>query len=404
MNEKEYLRELAKKYVEYANLPVMKQRTDMWYRHNDGDKNETPVIIEMASFQRDIVPELTCTDPLLKSFEYTMLCETSRHELIGDDRVIPNCLPVNMSINFKKFNIDIEREMASEFGYHTKEVILDLETDMQKLKSSVYSFDKDSHQKKLDIANEILGDIMPVVSENRSLDWTVMLSNTVVDLMGMENFFVAMLDTPELVHELFKFIRDDLEKYILWQQNEGLLISNIGNTYAGAGSYGFTNQLNKEEGNVTLKNMWGNFNSQESVGLSADMFAEFIFPYYKPLTDHFGKVYWGCCEPVDMVWDRCISTIPNLSKVSISAWCNEAFMGERLKNNDVIYSRKPSPNFVGVGEKFDEEGFRKHIKYTLDCTKDCNIEFIFRDIYSLCGEQGRAKRAVDIVRELIKNR
>ena len=32
--ERDYLRELAKKYIEYSKLPVMKERKELWYNHN----------------------------------------------------------------------------------------------------------------------------------------------------------------------------------------------------------------------------------------------------------------------------------------------------------------------------------------------------------------------------------
>jgi hypothetical protein len=228
-----------------------------------------------------------------------------------------------------------------------------------------------------------------------------MHSKVVVDLMGMENFFMTMVDEPEMVHKLFSFIATDTENFLKWQEKEKILTTNTWNHYAGSGSYGFTNELSDEP---ILKQMWGNMNSQESVGLSASMFGEFIFPYYNQMADMFGRVYWGCCEPVHDVWDDYISKINNLSKVSISAWCDEKIMGEKLANSKVIYSRKPSPNFVGVPDIFDEKAFYEHIKTTLDSARDCNIEFIMRDVYTLKGDKTRAKKAVDIVRGLVNNR
>ena len=134
------------------------------------------------------------------------------------------------------------------------------------------------------------------------------------------------------------------------------------------------------------------------------MFGEFVYPYYEKTARLFGKVYWGCCEPVDKIWDDYISRLPNLAKVSISAWCDEEVMGEKLKDSPVIYSRKPSPNFVGVPEVFDEEAFAAHIRKTARAARDCNVEIIMRDIYTLKGDRKRAKRAVDIARAIIGSR
>ena len=128
-------------------------------------------------------------------------------------------------------------------------------------------------------------------------------------------------------------------------------------------------------------------------------FPEFIAPYFSRMAEEFGLVYYGCCEPVEMYWDQDISKYPHLRKVSISPWCNEEFMSERLSGGKVIYSRKPSPNFIGVQKEFDEDAFRKYIRHTAELTKDCKTEFIFRDIYTLHGNLDKVKRAVEIVRE-----
>ena len=69
----------------------------------------------------------------------------------------------------------------------------------------------------------------------------------------------------------------------------------------------------------------------------------------------------AAAEPVDPIWDKCLSRLTNLRKVSISPWCNEEFMGERLRGSKVIYHRKPSPNFLGVDPVLDEDAFRAHI-------------------------------------------
>jgi hypothetical protein len=142
-------------------------------------------------------------------------------------------------------------------------------------------------------------------------------------------------------------------------------------------------------------------NSQESVGISPGMYSTFIFPYYRDIADRFGLVYYGCCEPVHAIWDSYVSQLPHLRKVSVSAWCNEEFMGEALRGSRVIYSRKPSPNFIGVGTDFDAEGFRQHIRNTLRAARGCTLEFIFRDVYTLSGDRTKPGRAVEITRELI---
>jgi hypothetical protein len=177
-----------------------------------------------------------------------------------------------------------------------------------------------------------------------------------------------------------------------------------GNHYAGAGSFGFTDELPtptcRNGGPVTRADVWANLNSQETVGISPGMYNEFILPSYRQLAEAFGLVYYGCCEPVHSIWDDSVSHLPHLRKVSISPWCDEEFMGERLRGSRVIYSRKPSPNLIGVGA-FDPDAYREHIAATVRAARGCTLEIVHRDIYTLNGDRTRAGRAIAIARELV---
>jgi hypothetical protein len=252
---------------------------------------------------------------------------------------------------------------------------------------------------------DCIGDILPVHIENHSFRWHVAPSAKVVYLMGLEKMMMALIDDPDEMHALFAYLRDNILAFARWQEREGLLTLNNGNHYIGAGSYGFTNELPTPEtragGPVKLHDLWLNMNSQETVGISPRMYRKFIHPYYSAIAEHFGLVYYGCCEPVHEVWDCCVSKLPHLRKVSVSPWCDENYMGEALRGSGIIYSRKPSPNFIGVGTEFDTESFRSHIHNTLNSARGCALEFIFRDVYTLSGDTSKPGRAVAITRQLI---
>jgi len=91
-----------------------------------------------------------------------------------------------------------------------------------------------------------------------------------------------------------------------------------------------------------------------------------------------------------------------LSKVSVSPWCDVYFMGEVLRGRDIIFHRKLSPNYVGLGAGFDEAGFAAHVTETIKAARGCRLEFAARDINTLCGDLGRARRSVEIIRDCIE--
>ena len=152
----------------------------------------------------------------------------------------------------------------------------------------------------------------------------------------------------------------------------------------------------------TTRDVWGFMDSQETVGMSPQMYQEFIFPCYQKISQQYGLLSYGCCEPVNPIWDSCLSKLDNLRKVSISPWCDEEFMGERLAGSKVIYHRKPSPNYLGVGTSLDEDGLRASLRKTFQAARGCKLEITQRDVYTINGDIGKAKRYVDIVKEEIE--
>lgn len=402
-DEKVYLRELAKTQLEYAKLPVMEERKRLWYLHNSLKGERPMVVMEEMSFLEEIISPLKCTGKLAQSIEKQLLHNILVHEKIGDDKVIPDYFTIPAKIDTKFLGIEINRYFAeNSIGYHTDTVINDLQNDFGKLSSSTYNYDREYTESFKSRVEEIIGDILPVKVINADNWWAFGLTGKVVDLMGMENMFCAIIDEPELFHKLMRLIQDDRISFLRWQEDNGLIFLNNGNDYMGAGSYCFCNELPQEDfaGKVRSVDSWGHINSQESIGISPIMFKTFILPYYIEIAKQFGLVYYGCCEPVHEFWIDGLERVPNLRKISISAWCNEEFMSETLTKSKIIYSRKPSPNYIGVEKEFDQRTFSQHIKKTVQLTKDCKTEFIFRDIYKLNGNIEKVKQAVDIVRNL----
>ena len=123
------------------------------------------------------------------------------------------------------------------------------------------------------------------------------------------------------------------------------------------GTFAFSDQM-KKSGEITLLDVWGYMDSQETVGISPDMFDEFFFPVYKRISSLFGRLSYGCCEPVHNFWGKSLSKLTNLRKISISPWCDEEYMGDALRGKNIIYQRKPSPLFIGGTDySLDEKGF-----------------------------------------------
>lgn len=393
------LRDLAKRQAEIAAQPIMAERARLWTAHNDL-QGERPMVFFEANTVMDkgFIPEATCETEWGRRMELQMKWAMINHEQIGDDRVVTAEFLCPWQYEMTAFGLPVVATGSSVggVGFHIEEQIQDLAEDMEKLGPSTMTFDREGSLRYAEIAQDVLGDILEV---RMSTLLVASMTQEVVKRMGMENMFVAMMETPDEFHTMMTMLTDGYLALFDELEKRRMLSLNHANDWVCQGSFGFTTQLQGDPENVRMSDLWGSADSQETVGISADMFGEFFFPYYRKVADRFGLLVYGCCEPVHPFWDEYISKLPHLRKVSISPWCDEAFMGERLRGAPVIYQRKPSPNFVGVGKTLDEDAFRQYIDKTLEYAKGCKLEISFRDVYTLEGELHKPRRAVEIVRE-----
>ena len=77
-------------------------------------------------------------------------------------------------------------------------------------------------------------------------------------------------------------------------------------------------------------------------------------------------------------------------------------MGDALRGTEIVFSRKPDPNYLSVDVRLDEEAWAAHIRETLESTQGVFVEFIIRDVYTLHGNLDNARRAVEVARREIE--
>jgi len=409
-NERTYLRELAKKQAGYAALPVMAKRKKMWYALNDGQPGAIPpVVVETWTFERDFLPSslLQCKTETGRQIEKRLLKHIRNHELLNDDKVTPDTYDIYWFADVNCMGINVERigikdGQGIETGYKFLHPITDLKRDMHLVKAATCQVDREKTLAWKAFLEELFGGCLPVAIRSGIMAWTG-LTSMLVRLMGMERLFLAMYDEPEALHALLTRLRDNVLFVMRWAEKEGLLILNNDNQESFGSSYNFTTRLPSpgyKGGPARMCDMWGSSESQETVGISPEMFGEFCAPYYRAICEPMGLLYWGCCEPAHPLWEH-IRRMPHLKKVSISRWCDQQFMGDALRGTGIVFSRKPDPRFIGVDEKLDEAAWAASIRETLDATRDVFVEFIYRDVYTVHGNLNKPRRAIEIARQEI---
>ncbi len=419
VKERQALRTLAQTWREIAALPIMAVRKRQWRAIKDLEAEKPMILVETCMLSDYIgQDELINQDPYLRNIEKS-LREIVRHaEEIGDDIIVDNYFRVPWVLELSDYGIPIVAHHAqasdgSSLGYSFNFAVKTSE-DLKKLRYKTRNVNREKTMAHKALLEDIFGDILPIKIggyDPFDLDegyhpWLGNLYGGLTmdffKLAGNDNLMLWTYDEPEVVHQLMRFLMEDRIRHFKWMESEGLLYRNSDTWNPCPGSYGFVSDLQHPQAaddGVSLQDCWGWTDSQETTAISPAMFNEFFLPYIAEVSKLFGLVYYGCCERVDDRFEQVKKAIPNLRAVSVSGWNNLYKVGEIL-GKDYVYSRKPLPTYIS-GTYPDWSLLEKDVKDTLAAAKDCNLEFCYRDIYTLNGDRSRLSQWVNMTRALM---
>lgn len=402
--EKEVLRTLAHQAAELAARPVEIEKQRLWQKHNDLDPNTRPLFFcDPENGWNEIIlqHQLKCTTPLFRVWEMKLRKEIFWAEAMQDDRVIEPYFNVPYHFQNTGYGV-LEQTVRTEEDGSCIWInpIKDYAADFTRLKFPQIIVDHPRTNRIKALAEELLGDILKVRIKAEWW-WTLGMTWDFIILRGLSNLMLDLIDQPTEVHRLMDFLCQAVHQKLDFLEQHHLLHLNTGGTYIGSGGFGWTTQLPQPDFNpnqVRLMDMWGFAESQETLGIAPEMFAEFIFPYQKSILNRFGLNCYGCCEPLDHRWSI-IQQIPRLRRVSVSAWASVEKMAEYLGNR-YIFSYKPSPSELAVPQ-MNEARVRSQIRNTLQSARGCRLEIIMKDNHTLGHNPANAVNWCRIVREEI---
>ncbi|MGI5893834.1 MAG: hypothetical protein ACOX6P_04490 [Candidatus Merdivicinus sp.] len=402
--DRRILRDLAKHQYEISQSEEMQQLRKLWTDHNDCKPSRPVLTVELWTFADDVIPSLLrCEGEDARQIEWRLHSNLVNHEIFRDDTVVPDYWGVGCKTWFVPYGIPVRKELSAGggLGHHFVEVLHDLGEDFHKLKKSDFGADPEANREQMEFYQDLFDGCLPV--KEAPIHPSACLTQHIVHIMSMENMLFAMYDYPELFHQMMEMLTEDYLEFYRLLEEKKLLMPTVSGENLCQGTRNFTTDLPGwdvwKTRPFTTRDVWGYMDSQETSGISPEMYAEFIFPYYQKIAAQYGLLSYGCCEAVSPIWENCISKLDNLRKVSISPWCDEEYMGEQLAGRKTIFHRKPSPNFLGVGSVLDEEGLRAHFDRTLRAAKGCILEFSQRDVYTLHNTPQKVARYVEILRE-----
>lgn len=412
MTERSRLRSLAEQWREAAENPKNEENRAVWRGMNSMKPIRPAVLVETSSI-RDFVEKsmLECRDPYLRGIEKTML-ETILHAReIPDDFVVENELVVPYDVALGDFGMPIEVDRPAgedQVAFHYRHPVHTIE-DTERLRPRRFSADRSSSEQRLSSLSDIFGDILPVrlggIDPERlaSTGYTPFNGQLVTCItmnlfihIGMENLYFWLVDEPEEIQRLLGLFTQDFLDFCAFMEREGLLRDNRCNVPTG-GHFGYVDEAPVTE-NVKLDTQWIWCNAEEMTSVSPAMFRD-VAPYLAKAAAPFGHVYYACCDKVDDRFDIVLENIPQIQAVSVSAFSDANSMGEKLSGKPIIFSRKPKPWFF-ADENPNWQEIEKDMRETAHAARNCNYEFILRDVYDIFGDRRRMARFVDLARNL----
>lgn len=383
--EKEVLRSLAQEVAELASRPEEQEKARLWMAFNDL-KGERPMIFcDPENGWNEIIlqSEILCSSPILRVWEMQLRKEIHWARVFKDDKVIEPYLNIPYHYTDSGYGLEEKSVSGGEGGsYKYVHPITDYAKQMQYLRFPEIRVDYKRTEEVLGLAHELFDGILEVRLKGVWW-WTMGMTWDFIKLRGLENLMLDMIMYPAEVHQMMGFLRDALLHKLDFLQDNGLLSLNTEGSYVGSGGFGWTKTLpisGAEGKKVLTGDMWGFCESQETVGVSPEMFGEFILPYQVPIMERFGLNCYGCCEPLDMRWSL-IKDIPGLRRISVSPWADVQKMADFL-GRDFVYSRKPSPTPL-ADSRPDWDKIRLELREFLKITRDCNVEIIMKDNHTL---------------------
>ncbi len=417
------IRELATQWMAWAANPIMQERKEAWRAVHNLQAHRPVILVEtdwIEGYVRE--DELRCADPFLRSVELNMRIKLRQAEELDDDIVFEPYYRLGWKLLLSDYGVPVaihsapgpQKSMAYSFSFP-----IATPDDVDLLTPRTFDVDRQESLWRKRLLEDIVGEVLPVRLGNidpfvyefdcgpyGDLGFTgnffFGLTWQVYRFIGNQGLLYWVYDAPDAIHRLMQYMLDDRLAFFDFLEREELIAPNTDSQMAGPRMYGYVSDLPDPDTRnaVTLKNLWGWAESQEAANISPEMYNEFVLPYLAKLSERFGLVYYGCCERVDDRLPGIIEAIPNLRSVSISGWTNFWRAAEMLGKR-YVYSRKPTPAHIS-GPQPHWDLLEKDMRDTYAAARDCNLEILYRDIYTIDGDRSRLRRWVDMTKAVMQ--
>jgi len=380
-HDRDILRELGREIAAAAADPVNEKRREIHRRVQERNAIRPSINIFQEPWAElngtgELIPQ--CDDGFCRGIEQGMrrVLYKWRHYpgdmTIGAVSVQPQCIS-DTGFGIAVHEETLAREAGADVVSHHYDVQIRDEADVAKIKEPVITHDAARTEELYQKRCEIFAGILEVRVGKTGGFWFAPWDQ-LVQWTGVQEVLLDMALRPEFVHRVIGRLVDCWNKRLDQYEDLGLL-------------------------SAPTKELGCSGAAQIFSEVSPAMHGEFALQYEARFLQRFGRVYYGCCEPLHDKVDICAEYLPNMNKISMSPWVDFP-KAVRNVSDRFIFAWKPNPAFV-AHDQWNPDLVRQDIreKLTMAVEGGCTVEVHLKDISTVRNDPRRLTEWEKIAKE-----
>lgn len=379
--DREILRELGNEVAAAAADPVNDERWEVHRRIENRESGRPCISIYQepwSELNHNGELDLHCTDEFCREIELGMRQNLYKWRHYPGDMTMSADSVQLYCVNDTGFGIKTSADIvrtnpANDVVSHHFHIQIKDEADIAKIKAPVVTHDEKRTEECYQKRCEIFDGILNVRKSGLGGFWFAPW-DSLVCWTGVQEVLMDLAVRPSYVHKLFSHLVDCWIKRLDQYEEQGLLAAPAREqTVSGA--------------------------AQVFSAVSPAMHGEFALQHEARFLRRFGRVYYGCCEPLHDKVDICAEWLPNMYKISMSPWVDFPKAVENVRDR-FIFAWKPNPAYLAHDE-WNPELVRADIREKLAMAVEggCFVDIHLKDISTVRHEPWRLTEWERIAKE-----
>ena len=208
--ERSVLGDLAKRYADICAHPQQDERRGLWRAHNSLKPTRPLIYVRAYAWREMPQSKCICENAFLRSIE-DFFRRNLFWDTFGDDSIFEPWVTVQAVPACRGWGVPVTRNYSdSPRGSFKIDYPLKSLDDLGKLRVPWHEIDEDATSERVDLLSELIGDLITLNVDRGPAyrSWSSDLSTDLGYLRGIEHFMTDMMDDPNGLHRLMKFMSD----------------------------------------------------------------------------------------------------------------------------------------------------------------------------------------------------